>query len=175
MSTRQSLCEPCNLKAQRWIAVRHRLQGRVWQGHPHDGHLDDQIHPIGCSKWYMLSAQPYHYICAETIPQTSYSLGNSNIINLLTYNGTSELLPATEVKLNLGNRVIKLIAVDSNLNCGSAYSFPTPHKWRKYTNCNITSNSVRLSILLGGDNYHCYPFDVEEDKKGVSCQVGTSS
>ena len=73
----------------------------------------------------------------KLLPRTSYSLGNSNMIKLLAYNGTTELLPATEVKLNLGNRVIKLIAVDSNLNCGSAFSFPTPHKWRKYTNCNI--------------------------------------
>ena len=101
------------------------------------------------------------------LPQTSYSLGNSNMINLLAYNGISELLPATEVKLNLGNRVIKLIAVYSNLNCGSAYSFPTPHKWRKYTKCNVTSHSGKVAILLGGDNYHCHSSHVKEDERGV--------
>ena len=100
--------------------------------------------------------------------QTSYSLGNINMINLLANNGTSELLPATEVKLNLGNRVIKLIAVDSNLNCGSAYSFPTPHKWRKYTKYNVTSHSGKVAILLGGDNYHCHPSHVKEDEREVT-------
>ena len=101
------------------------------------------------------------------LPQTSYSLGNSNMINLLAYNGISELLPATEVKLNLGNRVIKLIAVYSNLNCGSAYSFPTPHKWRKYTKYNVTSHSGKVAILFGGDNYHCHSSHVKEDERGV--------
>ena len=47
------------------------------------------------------------------------------MINLLAYNGTGELLPATEVELKLGDRIIKVFAVDTNLNCGAAYSFPT--------------------------------------------------
>ena len=85
----------------------------------------------------------------KLLPKTSYFLGNSNMINLLVYNGTGELLPATEVKLNLGNRIIKMIAIDTNLSCGSAYSFPTPLKWRKHTKCDVTSHSGNFSILLG--------------------------
>ena len=50
----------------------------------------------------------------------------------------------------------------------TAYSFPTPHKWRKYTKCNNTSNSERVLILLGGDNFSCFPLNIEEDKRGVT-------
>ena len=64
----------------------------------------------------------------KLLPKTSYSLGSSSMMNLLAYNRTGELLPATEVKLNLGDRIVKVIAVNTNLNCGSAYSFPTPAK-----------------------------------------------
>ena len=104
----------------------------------------------------------------KLLPKSSYSLGNSNMINLLAYNGTSEVLPATEVKLYLGNQVIQLTAIISNFNNGSAYSFPTPHKWRKYTKCSTTSHSGKVSILLGGDNFSCFPLNIEEDKRGVT-------
>ena len=104
----------------------------------------------------------------KLLPETSYSLGNSNMINLLAYNHTGELLPATEVKLYLGNIIIKLIPVDANLNCGSAYSFPSPAKKRKYTGRDVTSHSGKVSILQGSDNYPCYPPVIEEDRWGVS-------
>ena len=103
----------------------------------------------------------------KLLPQSSYSLGSSNMINLLAYNGTSEILPATEVKLFLGNQVLKLTAIDSNLDSGYTYSFPTSHKWRKYTRCSTTSHSGKVSILLGGDNYECPPSNMEKDKRGV--------
>ena len=70
------------------------------------------------------------------------------MINLLAYNGTGELLPATEVELKLGDKIIKVIAVDTNLNCGAAYSFPTPAKWRKQIGNDVTSHSGKVSILL---------------------------
>ena len=89
----------------------------------------------------------------KLLPRSSYSIGSSNMINLLAYNGTSEILPASKVKLFLGNQVLKLTAIDSNLDSGSTYSFPTPQKWRKYTRCSTTSHSGKVSILLGGDNY----------------------
>ena len=68
--------------------------------------------------------------------------------NLLAYNSTSELLSATEVKLYLGNRVIQLKAVDSNLNNGS--------------------HSGRVPIPLGGNNFSCFFLNIEEDKRGVT-------
>ena len=90
------------------------------------------------------------------------------MVNLLAYNGTGELLPATEVELNLGGKIIKVIAVDSNLNCGAAYSFPTPAKWRKQIGKSVISHSGRVSILLGGDHHNYHPAVVEKDKQGMS-------
>ena len=63
---------------------------------------------------------------------------------------------------------MQLTAIDSNLNNGSAYSFPIPLKWRKHTKCNTTSHSGRVLILLGGDNFNCHPLIIEEDKRGVT-------
>ena len=54
----------------------------------------------------------------KLLPETSYSLGTSSMINLLAYNSTSELLPAILIKLHLDNETIKVISVDSNINCG---------------------------------------------------------
>ena len=105
----------------------------------------------------------------KLLPRSSHSMGSSNMIKLLAYNGTSEILPATEVKLFLGNPVLKLTAIDSNLDSGSNYSFPTPHKWRKYTKCNTTSHSGKVSILLRGDNYECHPFNIERIKEEYTC------
>ena len=48
----------------------------------------------------------------KLIPTSYYSLGNSSMINLLAYNGTGELLPATEVELKLGDNTIKVTAVE---------------------------------------------------------------
>ena len=102
----------------------------------------------------------------KLLPETSYSLGSSNMINLLAYNGTGELLPATKVKLNLGDRIVKVITVDTNLNCGSAYSFPTPAKWRKHTGSDVTSHSGKVSILLCGDNYRWHTPVIKVDRWG---------
>ena len=85
------------------------------------------------------------------------------MINLLAYNGTGELLPATEVELKLGDKTIKVTAVDTNLNCGGAYSFPTPSKWRQQIGNAVTSRTGKVSILLGGENHNYHPYDVKRD------------
>ena len=61
---------------------------------------------------------------------------------------TGELLPATEVELNLGDKMIKVIAVDTNLNCGAAYSLPTPAKWRKQIGNYVNLNLNRFKLQL---------------------------
>ena len=104
----------------------------------------------------------------KLIPTSCYSLGNSSMINLLAYNGTGELLPATEVELKLGDKTIKVTAVDTNLNCGGAYSFPTPSKWRQQIGNAVTSHTGKVSILLGGDHHNYHPSVVKKDKWGMS-------
>ena len=61
-----------------------------------------------------------------------------------------------------------MIAVDTNINCGSVFSFPTPAKWRKHNGSDVNFYSGKVSILLGGDNFPCHPLVIEEDKWGVS-------
>ena len=68
----------------------------------------------------------------------------------MDFTGQGQLFNTTEVRLNLYNIVLKL---DANLDSGSAYSFPTPPKWRAYTGHNVTLHCGRVSILLGGDNF----------------------
>ena len=93
----------------------------------------------------------------QLLPEDSYSLLNSSRINLLDFTGQGQLSNTTEVKLNLYNIVLKLVVVDANLDSGSAYLFPTPHKWRAYTGHNVTLHSPRVSILLGGDKFLNFP------------------
>ena len=61
----------------------------------------------------------------QLLPANTYSLGNSNKINILDFDGQGQLFNATEVRLNLFNHMLKLVVVDTNLNGVSGYSFPT--------------------------------------------------
>ena len=98
----------------------------------------------------------------------TYSLENSTKINLLDFTGQGQLFYATEVKLNIYNLVLKLVVIDTNLDSGSTYSFPTPPKWGACTGQNVTSHSGRVSILLGGDNFINFPTEVERDNRGAT-------
>ena len=53
----------------------------------------------------------------------TYSLGNSNKINILDFNCQGKLVNATEVKLNLFNYILKLVVVDTNLTVDLATHF----------------------------------------------------
>ena len=86
------------------------------------------------------------------------------MVNQLDFTGQGQLLNTTEVKLNLYNIVLKLVVIYANLDSGSAYSFPTPPKWRANTGHNVTSHSGRISILLGGDIFLNFPTEVRHDK-----------
>ena len=55
----------------------------------------------------------------QLLPANTYSLGNSNKINILDFNGQGQLFHVTEVKINLFNHMLKLVVVDTNLNSGS--------------------------------------------------------
>ena len=68
------------------------------------------------------------------------------------------------VRLNLNGILLKLLAIDADLNDGSGneYSFPTPSKWRVCTGNSVTSHSGKVSILLESDNHLVFP---KEDKR----------
>ena len=59
----------------------------------------------------------------QLLPAYTYSLGNSNKINILNFNSRGQLLEATWVKLNLFNHKLKLVIVDTKLNSGLATHF----------------------------------------------------
>ena len=93
----------------------------------------------------------------QTIPASMYSLGNSNRVRVLTYAGEGRVILTTKVKLRLNGYVLKLSAIEDDLNNGSGFYFPTPPKWRTYTGTSIMSHSGQISILLGGDNHLVFP------------------
>ena len=114
--------------SQWWISVCHSLQSRVWQGHSHDGHIDDQVHPTGCSIGYRKSDQLYHYICIEITP-------------------TDLLLPGQ-------HQHDQTTGLQRHKWTPSSHCSQVKPRKPSYTNCNITTHSGRVSILLGSDNYH---------------------
>ena len=61
-----------------------------------------------------------------------------------------------------------MTAVDTNLNSGGAYSFPTPAKWRKQIGNDVTSHTGKVSILLEGDRHNYHPSVIKKDKWGMS-------
>ena len=73
----------------------------------------------------------------KLLPNNSYALGTTTLINLLAFD----------------NFALKMIAVDTNLSSGSAFSFPTPSRWRRRTGSDLTSYSGKVSILLRGEHF----------------------
>ena len=65
-------------------------------------------------------------------------------------------------------QVLKLSAIEEDLNHGSGFSFPTPNKWRLYIGTSNTSHSGQISILLGGDNQKFFPSEEECDDDKIS-------
>ena len=65
----------------------------------------------------------------QQLPEENYSVGRSVRLRVLTYAGEGKIISTTSVKLNLNGFQLKLLAIDAELNNGSAFSFPTPEKW----------------------------------------------
>ena len=64
--------------------------------------------------------------------------------------------------------MLKLQAIEDDSNSGSAYSFPTPNKWRACIGDRITFHSGKISILLGWDNHRGFLVILESDLWGVA-------
>ena len=60
---------------------------------------------------------------------------------------------------------LNLLAIKADLNNGSAYSFPTPEKWREGSS--LSSHYGQVSILLGSDNPLAFPKEEERDGGGA--------
>ena len=102
------------------------------------------------------------------LPVDLYSMGKTTRLQVLTYAGQGKIITTTAVRLNLNGFMVKLSAIDADLNDGSAYSFPTPPKWRACTGKLKTSHSGQVSILLGSDNHLVFPKEEKRDDEGAA-------
>ena len=89
----------------------------------------------------------------------------------MTYAGEGKIILTTKIKLKLNGKILKLSAIEEDLNNSSAFSFPVPPKWRSLTGTSTSSHSGPISILLGGDNHLFFPTEMERDSQGVASLV----
>ena len=61
----------------------------------------------------------------QQLPENMYSVGNSVNLRVLTYTGEGQTISTTSIRLKLNGFWLKLLAIEADLNNGSAYSFPT--------------------------------------------------
>ena len=94
------------------------------------------------------------------LPEDIYSVGNSVKLQVLTF---------ASVRLRFNGFLLKLLAIDADLNHGSAYSFLTPEKWRACTGNSIFSHSGQISTLLGSDIPLAFPKKRNMMTEGQCC------
>ena len=104
----------------------------------------------------------------STIPSSMYTLGTSSKVRLMTYAGKGKNIIITAVKLKIRNKTLKLSTIEDDLNHGSGFSFPVPHKWRSLTKTTTSQHTGRISILLGGDNHLFFPTEIERNTRGMA-------
>ena len=102
----------------------------------------------------------------QAIPKSMYSRGTSSRVRVITYAGEGKIILTTKIKLKLNGHLLKLSAIEEDLNNGSGFSFPVPSKWRSFTGTSISSHSGQISILLGGDNHLVFPTEMECGSQG---------
>ena len=93
----------------------------------------------------------------QKLPEDMYSVSNSVNLRVLTYTGEGQTISTTSIRLKFNGFWLKLLAIEADLNNGSAYSFPTLEKWRACTGISISSHSGQVSILLGSNNPLAFP------------------
>ena len=109
----------------------------------------------------------------QDLPTSMYSQGTSSRVRVMTYAGEGKIILTTEVKLKLYGKMLRLSAIEEDLNNGYGFSFPTPLKWRMLTGTSTLSHSSQISILLGGDNHLFFPTEIECDLKKWLCTRAT--
>ena len=70
--------------------------------------------------------------------------------------------------MKLNGKMLKLSAIEEDLNNGSGFSFPTPSKWKTFTGTLNSTYLGQISILLGGDNHLVFPSEIEHDAQEVA-------
>ena len=97
-----------------------------------------------------------------------YSRGTSSRVRVLSYAGEGKVILTTEIRLKLHGKLLRLSAIEEDLNNSSGFSFQVPAKWRSSTGTTTSHHSGQISILLGGDNHLVFPTEIERDSQGVA-------
>ena len=104
----------------------------------------------------------------ETLDPGTYTVGKTYYINLLPFMGGGSQVLATEVFLKLNGFNLQLYAIENELNNTSAFSIAMPNQWRAYARHSQLSHSGKISILLGGDNFHAFPREQDRNSSGTA-------
>ena len=85
----------------------------------------------------------------------------------MTYKEEGKIILTTKIKLKLHGKILKLLAIEEDLNNGSGFSVSVLPKWRSFTGTLTLHNTSQISILLGGDNNLFFPTEVECNPLGM--------
>ena len=89
-------------------------------------------------------------------------------MRILTYAGEGKEILLTNIELNWYGHILKLSALEDDLNNSSEFTFPVPLKWRSFTRTSTLHHSGQISILLGDDNHQVFPTELDCDAQGVA-------
>ena len=80
----------------------------------------------------------------------------------MTYKEEGKIILTTKIKLKLHGKILKLLAIEEDLNNGSGFSVSV-----LFTGTLTLHNTSQISILLGGDNNLFFPTEVECNPLGM--------
>ena len=64
----------------------------------------------------------------QALPKAMYSQGTSSRVRVMTFAEEEKIILTTEIKLKLNSYLLKISAMEEDLNNGSGFSFPVPSK-----------------------------------------------
>ena len=104
----------------------------------------------------------------QSLPTSMYTRGASSKVRISSYAGEGKEILLTNIELNWYGHILKLSALEDDLNNSSGFTFPVPPKWRPITRTSTSHHSGQISILLGGDNHRVFPTELDRDAQGVA-------
>ena len=94
----------------------------------------------------------------QTLPPSMYYRGTSFKVKVMTYEEEGKIILTTEIKLKLHGKILKLLAIEEDLNNGSGFSVSVLPKWRSFTGTLTLHNTSQISILLGRRQQPLLPY-----------------
>ena len=127
-------------RCPRWSPTGHSFRGKFSPGCTNPGH----------SVWHWLSTQFNLQICAPDHPDLHVLPRDIIQSQGHAYAGIGKIILTTEVKLKLNGKMLKLSAIEEDLNNGSGFAFPIPSNWRTFTGTQTSTHSGQISTCWVG-------------------------